>query len=57
MTTKLPTKPGAAGVGANAAVVLVWLLGEFNVVVPPEVAASMVSLVAGAVYFLTPAKE
>lgn len=57
MTTKVPQKPAAAGVAANAAVVLVWVANQFDLEIPPEVAAAFTSLLASVVYFFTPSKE
>lgn len=50
-----PTRKVAAAalVGTPLATVLVWLLGTFNIDVPPEVAASLAALLAAVVAWFT----
>lgn len=45
-------KISAAGIGGSIAVVLVWGLGQFGVDMPPEVAASVATLLAFAAGYL-----
>ena len=54
---KIPNKPAAAGVASPAAVVLVWILGEYDVVLPPEVAAAIVALLTALAYWAVPSSE
>lgn len=56
-TTKVPSKPAAAGVASPASIVLVWAAGEFGLEVPPEVAAAFVAFLVTVAYWLAPAKE
>jgi hypothetical protein len=55
-TTKVPDKPAAAAVASPLAIVLVWVAGEFDLSVPPEVAAAFVALMIAAAYYIVPAK-
>lgn len=57
MASKVPNKPAAAGVSSPLSIVLVWIAGEYGLVVPPEVAVAFGALLASFAYWLTPAKE
>jgi hypothetical protein len=57
VVSKVPNKPAAAGVTSPAAVVLVWILGEYGVELPPEVAAAVVSLLTALAYWAVPSSE
>lgn len=53
--TKVPNKPAAAGLSSPLSVVLVWVAGEYGLVIPPEVAIAFGSLLATAAYYFAPA--
>lgn len=55
--TRVPNKPAAAGVAVPLATVLVWVAGQFGLVVPPEVAAAFASLLSVAAYVTVSAGE
>lgn len=52
MMAKPDPKVTAATAAGAATVVLVWLVGLFGLVVPPEVAAAVTVLLTGAVGYL-----
>jgi hypothetical protein len=51
-TRKPIRKVTAAGTAGAASIVLVWLLGEAGVVVPPEVASAFTTLIAFAAGYM-----
>lgn len=56
-TTRVANKPAAAGVSTPASILVVWVAGELGLVVPPEVAAAFVALIASLAYWLAPARD
>jgi hypothetical protein len=56
-TTKVANKPAAAGVAAPLAVVLVWVAGQFDIEVPPDVAAAIAATLIAGAYWVVPSRE
>jgi hypothetical protein len=54
MPTVGPYKAVAAGSAGTASILIIWLVGQFGVVVPPEVAAAATTLIATLFTWLTP---
>jgi hypothetical protein len=46
ISPKVSGSAGAAGVSTPVAIIVIWLIGLTHVVVPPEVAAAIASLLA-----------
>lgn len=46
VSAKVSAGVGAAGASTPLSIVVIWILGLFNVQVPPEVAAAIASLIA-----------
>jgi len=52
---EIPNRKVTAGAGSGAAVViLVWALGQFGVVMPPEIAAALTTIVSLFAGYFTP---
>ncbi len=61
MSTPAPPTPPigankfkAAGFGGSLTVILIWLIGQFHVTVPPEIASAMTVVVSSALTYYVP---
>lgn len=57
MKNRVPNKPAAATLAGSASIVLIWIVGQFKVELPPEVAAAFVNLFAGLAYYIAPTER
>ncbi len=52
---KLPNKKVAAtGISGGVSVIVIWIIGLFGIIVPPEIAAAFTVVVGGLVGYWTP---